>query len=55
MDTICEELRTETMVYITCKRCRKNREIFSFWDKNIRRKLCLKCREYNKKYLKALK
>ena len=38
--------------YETCKRCRKRRELISFYDKHQRRKLCKECRDYNKMYCK---
>jgi hypothetical protein len=39
-------------VYEICKRCRKYRELISFYDDHYRRKLCKECRDYNKKYCK---
>ncbi len=45
--------------YEICKRCKKHKELISFYDKSFRRKLCKECRDYNKiyckKYFKDLK
>ncbi len=45
-------LKGQKPSYEVCKRCRKHRELTSFYDKHHRRKLCKECRDYNKVYCK---